>query len=255
MSNRFTTSRRNFIKTAAIGTLASLSIPQIVSAAILPEKAKKIELKKDDIILLQGDSITDWHRSRTENTGHTAAALGSGYAFLTTADLLEQYPLKTLTVFNRGVSGDKVYQLADRWDADCLNLKPNVLSILIGVNDFWAIKKHGYTGTIETYRNDYKKLLDRTMKALPDVKLIIGEPFAVKDVKEVTDSWYPQFNEYREVARETAKMFNATFIPYQNLFDEAIKHAPGSYWTIDGVHPSVAGASLMAQAWLQTVKG
>lgn len=255
MSNRFITSRRNFIKTTAIGTIASLSIPQIVSAALLPEKVKKVELKKDDVILLQGDSITDWHRSRTDTMTHTSAALGNGYAFFTAADLLEHYPLKTLKIYNRGVSGDKVFQLADRWDKDCLELKPNVLSILIGVNDFWAIAKHGYTGTIETYRNDYKKLLDRTMQALPDVKLIIGEPFAVKDVKEVNDSWYPKFNEYRAVARETAKAFNATFIPYQSIFDEAVKHASGSYWTIDGVHPSMAGASLMSHAWLETVKG
>lgn len=255
MSDRFDTSRRSFIKNTAIGTLATLSIPQIVSAAMLPEKVKKIELKKGDNILLQGDSITDWHRSRTEITGHTAPALGTGYAFLAAADLLQQYPLKTLNIFNRGVSGDKVFQLADRWDKDCLELKPNVLSILIGVNDFWAIAKHGYTGTIETYRTDYKKLLDRTMQALPDVKLIIGEPFAVKDVKEVNDSWYPKFNEYRDVAREMAKAFNATFIPYQSIFDEAIKQAPGSYWTIDGVHPSLAGESLMSRAWLETVKG
>ena len=65
--------------------------------------------------------------------------------------------------------------MADRWDEDCLILKPNVLSILIGVNDYWAVRKHGYTGTIETYKSDFKKLLDRTKKALPDVKLIIGE--------------------------------------------------------------------------------
>jgi lysophospholipase L1-like esterase len=255
MLNLFNRSRRNFIKNTAIGTVATLSIPQIVSAAMLPEKVKKIALKKGDTILLQGDSITDWHRSRTEITGYTVGALGSGYSFFTTGELLKQYPAYNLNIFNRGVSGDKVFQLADRWDKDCLELKPNVLSVLIGVNDFWAITKHGYTGTIETYRTDYKKLLDRTMQALPDVKLIIGEPFAVKDVKEVNDSWYPKFNEYRDVARETAKAFNATFISYQSIFDEAIKQAPGSYWTIDGVHPSTAGACLMAHAWMETVKG
>jgi lysophospholipase L1-like esterase len=255
MSNLFNSSRRNFIRNSAIGTIASLSIPQIVSAALIAEKSKKAALKKDDTILLQGDSITDWHRSRTEITGPTANALGSGYSFFTAGELLKQYPAYNLNVLNRGISGDKIPQLDARWDKDCLDIKPNVLSILIGVNDFWAITKHGYTGTIDDFRTGYTNLLDKTMKALPDVKLIIGEPFAVKDVKEVNDSWFPKFNEYRTVARETAAQFNATFIPYQSIYDEAIKQAPGSYWTIDGVHPSTAGACLMAHAWMETVKG
>ncbi len=114
---------------------------------------------------------------------------------------------------------------------------------------------NGYTGTIDTYRNDYKKLLDRTKQALPDIKLIIGEPFAVKDVKAVTDKWYPAFNEFRVAAKEIAETYQATFIPYQSIFDKAIEVAPGSYWTNDGVHPSAAGVTLMAEAWLETVKG
>jgi lysophospholipase L1-like esterase len=255
MLNLTNNSRRNFIKNTAIGTLATLSIPQIVSAAMVAEKPKKMVLKKGDTVLLQGDSITDWHRSRTEVTGYTVGALGSGYSFFTAGELLKQYPAYNLNIFNRGISGDKVPQLDARWDTDCLDIKPNVLSILIGVNDFWAITKHGYTGTIDDFRTGYKNLLDKTLKTLPDVKLIIGEPFAIKDVKEVTDSWYPKFDEYRTVARETAALYNATFIPYQSIYDEALKHADGKYWTIDGVHPSMAGACLMAHAWMETVKG
>ncbi len=125
---------------------------------------------------------------------------------------------------------------------------------MIGVNDFWHTLTNGYTGTIETYRTDYRKLLDRTKQALPDVKLIIGEPFAVNGIKAVTDQWYPKFNEYRQAAREIADSYNAVFIPYQSVFDEAQKTAPGSYWTADGVHPTLAGANLMAEAWLKMVK-
>jgi lysophospholipase L1-like esterase len=148
-----------------------------------------------------------------------------------------------------------VFQLADRWDADCINLKPNVLSILIGVNDYWHTLTNGYTGTIETYRSDYRKLLDRTKQALPDVKLIIGEPFAVRGVRAVDDKWYPAFDGFRQAAKEIADQYGAIFIPYQSIYDKAIESAPGSYWTNDGVHPSLAGAELMAHAWLETVKG
>jgi lysophospholipase L1-like esterase len=146
-----------------------------------------------------------------------------------------------------------VYQLAERWDADCLDLKPTVLSILVGVNDFWHTLASGYKGTIQTYRDDYKALLDRTKAKLPDVKLIIGEPYAVRGVKAVDEKWYPAFDEYRQAAREIAENYGAAFIPYQDIYDKALKSAPGSYWTPDGVHPSIAGARLMAEAWIQAV--
>lgn len=255
MFKPFSDSRRSFIKNSSTAVIASLAIPQIVSSAFSIDKPKKIQLENNDIILFQGDSITDWGRSRTQTAANVSAGMGTGYALFASGELLNNHPDKNLQIYNRGISGDKVFQLADRWDADCLNLKPTVLSILIGVNDYWAIAKHGYTGTIETYRNDYIKLLDRTKQALPDVKLILGEPFGVLDVKDVTPAWYPKFNEYRQVAREVAEKFGAIFIPYQSVFDEALKKAKGSYWTIDGVHPTIAGANLMAHAWMQTIKG
>ena len=248
-------SRRDFLKKALFGSLATVSIPAIVSSAFAAEKGKKIELKKDDIILFQGDSITDAGRKRDDIKTNSAAALGSGYAFMASADLLRQHPDKNLSIFNKGISGNKVYQLAERWNSDALELKPTVLSILIGVNDFWHLKRGNYAGTVEKYRTDYQALLDRTRKQLPDVKFIIGEPFAIAGIKAVDESWFPAFNDYRNAAREIAGQYGAVFIPYQTVFDKAQKSAPGVYWTHDGVHPTIAGNRLMAQAWLETVKG
>lgn len=246
--------RRAFIAKAAIGTLASLAIPSIVNEAFAESKSKRISLQPNDVILFQGDSITDSGRDKKLTAANNTAAMGAGYALIAGSTLLVNHPDKNLSIYNKGISGDKVYQLADRWDEQCLQLKPNVLSILVGVNDHWAVKKHGYTGTIETYRNDYKKLLDRTKQALPDVKLIIGEPYAVMGVKEVDQSWYPKFDEFRAAALELANEFDAVFIPYQSVYDKAVKLAPGAYWTIDGVHPNIAGITLMAHAWLEAVK-
>jgi lysophospholipase L1-like esterase len=243
-------SRRNFLKTASLGSLLGVNISEISKSS-----AGKIRLSKDDIILFQGDSITDAHRKVSDAAPNSPAALGTSYPFLAAADLLQSAPAMELKIFNRGVSGNKVYQLADRWQADCLDLKPTVLSILVGVNDFWHTLVNGYTGTIKTYRDDYKALLDRTKQQLPDVKLIIGEPYAVNGVKSVDDKWYPAFNDYRQAAKEIAESFGAVFIPYQEIYDKAQKSAPGSYWTIDGVHPSLAGAKLMAAAWLKAVRG
>jgi lysophospholipase L1-like esterase len=248
-------SRRSFLRTTALGSLLAVNIPEIVSAAYKPERSKKITLSGQDIILFQGDSITDMHRKRDDVNANSPAALGTGYPVLATAEMLYRFPGKDLKCFNRGVSGNKVFQLAERWQADCLDLKPTVLSILVGVNDFWHTLTNGYQGTIKTYHDDYKALLDRTKQALPDIKLIIGEPYAVIGVKSVDEKWYPVFNDYRQAARELADSFGAAFIPYQEIYDKAQKSAPGSYWTADGVHPSLAGARLMSEAWLQTVKG
>ncbi|MBE7172741.1 MAG: SGNH/GDSL hydrolase family protein [Williamsia sp.] len=247
-------SRRRFLRDASLAGL-TFSIPSIVKAAYREEKAKKIALQPGDVVLFQGDSITDAGRKKDEKGSNNTAALGSGYAMLAGSELLLRHAGKNLQVYNKGISGNKVYQLAERWDADCLQLQPKVLSILIGVNDFWHTLTNGYKGTIETYRKDFTALLDRTKEKLPGVQLIIGEPFAVTGIKAVDDKWYPAFNDYREAARQIADKYDAVFIPYQKIFDKAQKSAPGAYWTGDGVHPTLAGAKLMAQAWLEAVKG
>jgi lysophospholipase L1-like esterase len=250
------THRRDFIKTASIGTITALALPQIVSAAFSKENFKKVGLNKDDVILFQGDSITDWGRDHNAKDYNSNGALGSGYAHIAAGHLLFKYADKNLKIYNKGVSGNKVYQLAERWDTDCLAIKPNVLSIHIGVNDFWhTLGATPYKGTIDNYIADYRKLLDRTKQALPDLKLIICEPFALKGVKAVDDRWYPTFDLYRKAARDIAKEHNATFVPFQTLFDKALESQPAPYWTGDGVHPSVAGQGLMSHAWVEAVKG
>jgi lysophospholipase L1-like esterase len=255
MRNLSQNTRRNFIKNAAIGTIAYISIPQIVSAAMATEKSKKITLAKGDIVLFQGDSITDWGRNHAKTIANDTASLGTGYALLTSGHLLQQHPDKGLQIFNKGISGNKVFQLIERWDTDTIALKPNVLSIHIGVNDYWHTLTGGYTGTIDTYIGDYHNLLDQTKKALPDVKLIICEPFALKGVKSVDDKWYPTFDLYRKAARDIANEYNTPFVPWQTVMDKALELAPANYWSLDGVHPSLAGEALMAHAWMEAVKG
>ena len=245
--------RRSFIRKTAFGSLAALSIPEIISAAVPAKIVNKLQLLKDQIILFQGDSITDSGRNKETDGFNNARVLGNGYPYLAAAKMLHDYAGLNLSIYNKGISGNKVFQLAERWDKDCLEIKPDLLSILIGVNDIWHKLDGNYDGTVEVYRKDYIALLERTKNALPDVKLIICEPFAVKGVRAVDDTWYPEFYDYQNAAREIASQFDAIFIPYQSIYDEAQNHAPGSYWTFDGVHPSLAGAQLMAEAWLSVI--
>jgi lysophospholipase L1-like esterase len=252
-------SRRGFLKASgtALGAASLASLTQATQAAeSWPPRGRNL-VSKDDVILFQGDSITDAGRSR--DAAKTAApnnqgGLGNGYAWLAAAEMLVSHPKDELKIFNRGISGHKVFQLADRWQADCLDLKPNLLSILIGVNDFWHTldPKLGYKGTVEIYERDYQALIERTKKALPKVKLVICEPFVLR-CGAVKDLWFPEFDRYRAAAQRVAKSQHAMFVPFQTMFDEAVKYAPPEHWAADGVHPTPAGASLMAYFWLKAV--
>jgi len=250
-------SRRNFIVRSVAGTSALAAIPAIVSSCIGDGKkeGKKFSFLNDgDTILFQGDSITDARREKESELPNNPASFGSGYAFLAASKLLKEMAGSNLTIYNRGISGNKVYQLAERWDKDCLDLKPGVLSILIGVNDYWHLRNNRYDGTVEVYENDYRALLKRTKDALPGIKLIICQPFAVLNTSAVDESWVEPMKGYQAVAKKMADEFGAVWVPFQEVFDEAVKHAPGVYWTADGVHPSMAGAQLMADAWLRAVE-
>ena len=159
-----------------------------------------------------------------------------------------------LSIFNRGISGNKVHQLDARWQSDCLAHKPDILSILIGVNDIWHGFQGKYDGTVDRYEEDYLALVDRTREALPDIQLVICEPFVLK-CGAVSSKWFPEFDLYRKAARRVADSHAATFVPFQSMFDQALSFAPPQHWARDGVHPTAHGSALMADCWLQAVRG
>ena len=135
-----------------------------------------------------------------------------------------------------------------RWEKDCVALKPDVLSILVGVNDIWHKLNGRYDGTVKDYETGYRKLLAETQAKLPATRIVICEPFVLR-CGAVTDKWFPEFDDRRAVAHKLAAELKLTFVPFQAMFDEAAKHAPPNYWAGDGVHPTLAGHALMAKTW------
>ena len=215
----------------------------------------KVRLAKGLTILFQGDSITDARRqNRQAPKPNEQASMGNGYASMAASALLASRPELNLSIYNRGISGNKVHQLDARWQKECIDYQPDVLSILIGVNDIWHGLNGKYDGTVKTYENDYRALLQRTRKALPNVQLVICEPFVLK-CGAVNEKWFPEFDHYRAAARKVADENAAVFVPFQTMFDQAINFAPPQHWAGYGVHPSPYGASLMADFWLQAVRG
>ncbi|MFT7618596.1 MAG: lysophospholipase L1-like esterase [Planctomycetota bacterium] len=251
-TNQNSVTRRNWILSALAmgGAVAAtgMSAPQVQDSSTDEEKPKK-----GARILFQGDSITDVQRHRKHVGPNNGAALGRGYPFLIASTLLAKFPGSELKCFNRGISGNKVPDLAARWQKEAIDLKPDVLSILVGVNDIWHKLGGGYDGTVKTYEDGFLALIQQTQKALPKTKIVICEPFVLR-CGAVGEKWFPEFDERRAAAKRVTKATNCTWIPFQEIFDEATKHAAPSYWAGDGVHPSIAGHALMAKAWVELVK-
>ena len=214
-------------------------------------------IPKNSIILFQGDSITDCGRNReAAGTPNDLCGLGQGYAMMAAAELLSTRPTDGLRVFNRGISGNRVVDLYARIQGDILNLKPDVLSILIGVNDTWHGKNPDWSNgvAIPKYERIYRDLLSEVREALPNVKFVLCEPFVLR-CGVVRDDWVEEIDERRAVVAKLAKEFGAVLVPFQSMFDDAVKLAPPEYWAADGVHPSAAGHLLMAKCWLDKTAG
>ena len=216
-------------------------------------------IKPDDVILFQGDSITDVGRDRTlQDQPNHAHALGRGYAFIAASNLLADHdPDGMLRVYNRGISGNRVTQLAERWQADCLDLRPTLVSILIGVNDTWHGVANGTPENgvpLDRYEQVYRELLQQTRDELPGVRLVVCEPFSLECGAVLELNFHPDLDERRRIAMELARQFEATWVGFQAMFDEACKRFAPASLAGDGVHPTLAGHQLMARAWLSAVR-
>lgn len=201
-------------------------------------------------ILFQGDSITDVNRSRDYDTWK-----GMGYPLLVTAQLSYAYP-NQYTFYNRGIGGNRVVDLYARIKEDIINLKPDVMSILIGVNDVWQECGGQHGVDAEKYFKVYAMLIEEVKAALPDIQIMILEPFALKGTgnEAYWDEFYAEVKKRAAKAKEIAKRYDLTFIPLQDKFEEAAKQAPNEYWLMDGVHPTEAGHALIQNEWMKYFK-
>jgi lysophospholipase L1-like esterase len=246
--------RRQFLRKTAIGGLATLGIPRMLSKEnsdiYLPESARSND--KGKVFLFQGDSITDGNRSRNNDWNHV---MGHGYAYLIASRLWFDHPQNDFMFFNRGISGNKIDDLAARWDSDSLDLKPDVISILIGINDVYAIVKNSLTPNIKQYESDFRKILEQTKEKRPDTLFILLEPFFLPlgRVNEKPEVWDAETKLRQEITRKMALEFDTLYVPLQKPFIMACDKAPAKYWIWDGIHPMPAGHELIAREWIKVV--
>ncbi len=201
-------------------------------------------------ILFFGDSITDMERNRNVDIGEYRS-FGLGYPSVVASRLSERDPI-AYQVINRGIGGNRIVDLYARIKADCWNLQPDVLSILIGINDIWH-EIHSKNGVeLDRFEKFYRMIIEETKAKLPNIKIVIFEPFVLHGL--ATDEHFDEFNEIRTYAKVIKKVAEETgcyFIPLQDKFDEKAKLYGEKIYLFDGVHPNLAGATLIANEWLK----
>lgn len=191
------------------------------------------------VVLFQGDSITDVGRNREESTD-----LGSGYVMMAASWFNATHPKKHVKFLNRGVSGDVATGLRARWQEDCLDLKPTIVSIMIGINDCFL----GVENAV--YEEAYRSILTDTNEKL-NAELILIEPFGVP--ASINPTPRPDLDIKINIVRKLAREFKATLIPMDGIFAKASTLREPDFWAPDSVHPTSAGHALMARAWLEAV--
>jgi len=203
-------------------------------------------------IVMYGDSITDMGRNRETDT--SVFGYGSGYPFFIAGDLISSDPTK-YQVINRGISGNRVVDLYARIKSDVWNLQPDVLSILIGINDIWHELGNRNGVDIVRYERVYRMMIEDTLARLPNLKIILCEPFVLPG--NATTEQYDKFleiKEYAKVVKKIAEDYGLYFLPLQEKLEEAAAKTDPIYYLGDGVHPNIAGAKLIADEWLKLFK-
>ncbi len=202
-------------------------------------------------ILFVGDSVTDCGRSYDND-----ANIGCGYPMLVKSSLGMEFPAQYEFV-NKGINGNRIADVYARIYRDIINLKPDIISILIGVNDVWGPLTENPDGAnAEKYYKIYDMLVEEIKEALPDVKIMIMEPFVLKG--ECTQDKWDEFrtgvDERIKKAKKIAKKYNLLYVPLQEGFNELCKKAQPSYWLVDGVHPTSMGNEYLKNEWIKAFK-
>lgn len=200
-------------------------------------------------ILFQGDSITDCGRNREDDT-----SLGSGYAAMVAGALGTKYPGE-YQFLNRGISGNRSIDVYARISKDIINLKPDYMSLLIGVNDVWhgfSFRQSGISAKL--FDRNCRMLLDETLEALPDLKIMLLGAFLTPGevIEKYGEDFLTEVCLRADVLHRIADDYHLPFVDLQAAFDKACTRAPAAYWTKEGVHPWAPGHGVIANEWLRT---
>jgi lysophospholipase L1-like esterase len=209
--------------------------------------------KPHGIVLFQGDSITDAGRSRNAIGPNSSPGLGEGYPQLIADQLINKQPDAHFQIYNRGISGDRIQDLSQRWEKDTLRLQPDLLSILIGVNDTWNYIYTGMGVSPDDFEEIYRTLLIETRQHLPLAQLVLCEPF-ILETGQVTEDWQEDISQRQTAIAKLSGEFGGVLVPFQTALDQTVASGVAPQQLLgDGVHPTPRGHQLLTDCWLEAV--
>jgi lysophospholipase L1-like esterase len=202
--------------------------------------------KDGQVILFQGDSITDCHRQYDDST-----SLGEGYPNIVARLYQMMFPENKVSFVNKGISGNRVKNLLERYDADFKAVKPDILSILVGINDTWRRYDNNDPTSAEEFEKDYRELLQKIKKDMPDCRLVLIEPFVLYCLPDRA-AWREDLDPKIHVVRKLAKEFADYYIPMDGIFAKAeVEGYRCEQITEDGVHPTPLGHRMIAEEYIK----
>ena len=222
-------------------------------------------------ILFQGDSITDGNRYRApESRWDLNHQIGHSYVFNIVGYLGRRFPGK-FTFINRGVTGDTVESIQERWQHDTLDEKPDVLSLLLGINgngQYDGTYPEGVEAHLQNFEMGYRELLRSARNQDPVLKLILIEPFAlpVGSLEPAYEAFSEVFRRKRKIVKQISEDFGAIFVPVQEKLERLVEEAAvelekfdcpverNAYWLWDGIHPTEPMHDFLAELWLEAAK-
>lgn len=209
-----------------------------------------MKIDNNDTLLFIGDSITDTGRDRLDGKN-----LGQGFPLLIAAYLQTHFPEKRLTVLNRGVGGDRLIDVKNRWEEDCLIINPDIVTLMIGINDTWTNQNDGKEVTeaeLAEFESNYRFLL-KSLHQRTDARVVLMEPFVLPFPKDRVE-WRADLDSRIQIVRKMARDYQTDLIPLDGLLNaEGIKNGFSYYTGDDGVNPTLAGHGVIAQAWINNV--
>lgn len=263
VTNRFPllqkTERRDFFRTsffcASCAFVTQSGVAQDGPSGVSGYGYQRPSIPEGSRFLFQGDSITDmkWGRNEKDRNHY----LGHSYVFLIASRLHTDLPQAGLKFFNRGMSGNTVGDLRNRWQTDSVEMKPDILSILVGVNDVGRACRANKQIDLRQWEADYRFILDASRKTNPKLKIILLDPFVLPTGKLLEETAWKQWNgectKLRAIVKRLASDYQAARVRTQEVFDKACEHTEPSHWIWDGVHPLPQGHELIARSWIETV--
>lgn len=209
-----------------------------------------MKINKNDTLLFIGDSVTDSERDKLDGRD-----MGKGYPLLIAAHLTRLYPEKRLTVLNRGVNGDRLADLKDRWEEDCLAINPDIVTVLIGINDTLQNQQQQkplLQKDLDEFESNFRFLL-KSLHQRTDARVVLMEPFVLPYPKDRV-KWRQDLDPRIQVIRKMAREYQTELVPLDGMLNSSgIRHGFSYYTGDDGIHPTVAGHAIIAQAWLDNV--